>query len=138
MGTLLPLSLHIIALIYYHMRYCFKYWESRQLEIHSDQTANRTPKPWLGLGNPSNKKNKRLKFVEFEVKLPQYFDQASLILGMSQTEFPPKCIGFLQKNWPFLFLRAIALEGKRFPLLKDGLPVGGKGGVPHPAMVGYR
>lgn len=29
-------------------------------------------------------------------------------------------------------------KGKRFPLLKDGLPVGGKGGVPHPAMVGYR
>eukprot|EP00435_Cladocopium_sp_Y103_P037872 s1463_g10.t1 len=28
-------------------------------------------------------------------------------------------------------------KGKRFPLLKDGLPVGGKG-VPHSAMVGYR
>lgn len=28
-------------------------------------------------------------------------------------------------------------KGQRFPWLKDGLPVGGKG-VPHPAMVGYR
>lgn len=119
-------------------RYCFNYWESTQWEIHSDQTANRTPKLWLGLGNPS----KKIKFVEFEVKLPQYFDQASLILGMSQTDFPPKCIGFLQTKSGHFHLVFVGwrlpLAGKRFPLLKDGLPVGGKGGVPHPAMVGYR
>ena len=33
--------------------------------------------------------------------------------------------------------RRLIRAGKRFPLLKDGLPVGGKG-VPHSAMVGYR